>query len=407
MRDEQRQCFLPRLRIDELGDGRIGTAVRRQHAGGADAQCPQRLAAQRVGRPRAQEFTEQCMKGVGRRCAVAPVGEQAAARQAGQQLAGVGVAADSHRHRRRGAGQEGHAHQRRGVRRRHLLHHFTGEEGEQPVTRRAVAQRVVGAQLGAGREQQDHRRCPAVGDAPQFSRLPGPVVQADEALGVVFGEAQRRFVDHDELLAGQHARVLRRRGFAADGHHARALGQFGQCGSDAGVQQRRSAQLLHVVQHQHPGQVEPQGQAAETSADEGRHVAQVVGAGQGQAQRAAWCHQRRCRTQKVDEGRGIGVARIELQPQAGNGTRFEVGGHQGGLADAGRPRDPRAGDGGRLVELRKQPVAAEHAAQAGRAQLAERGLAGCARGGHRAHVRARAGHPDDTAPARSTARPPR
>ena len=384
---EETERFLPRAGGDELCDGRIGMAVRCEYSCGTDTQRPQRIRIQRALGPGAQVVAEQGVEGVGRRRAVAPIGEEAAARELGKQVPGPRVAADRHRHRCGGTRQEGDAHQRSHVGRAHLLHHFTGEECEQPVVGRATAQRVARAEVGACGKQQDHGCRPAAGELAQLGRRPGPAVQRDEALGVVFAEAQRRLVDHHQLLAGEHTCVLGRWRLAANGDQTRMLGPLGQRGGDAGVQQRRAGQLLRVVEHERPGQVECEREAAETAANERRHVAQVVGTRQGQAQWAARRDQRGGSAQEVNEGRGVGVAAIELQPHAGNAARFEVGRDQRGLADAGRAGDPDAGNRGRAIKLREQTVATKNAAEPRRAQFAERGLAGGAGAWHRHHLR--------------------
>jgi hypothetical protein len=91
---------------------------------------------------RAQELAEQRVEGVDRHRAFAPFGEQAAAGQVGQQIAGAGMAADGHGHRHAGIGQVGDAHQRLGVGRVHAGQHLAGEEGKQVFTRRAAAQGI-------------------------------------------------------------------------------------------------------------------------------------------------------------------------------------------------------------------------------------------------------------------------
>ena len=110
VRNQQTQCFLPRARIDELGNGGIGLAMGCQHVGSLQPQSPQRWCIQVPGSARAQKLAKQRVEGVGRGCRLAAVGEQAAPCQIRQQIRRLRITADGNGHGCRGTWQKCNAH---------------------------------------------------------------------------------------------------------------------------------------------------------------------------------------------------------------------------------------------------------------------------------------------------------
>ena len=122
--------------------------------------------------------------------------------------------------------------------------------------------------------------------------------------------------------------------------NTRALGQLGQHGGQRRVDGGLRAQLLGVVEHQRPGRLEQRSQAPEQAAQVGRDVTQVVGGRRRPLPPRPRQLQRHGGEKKVLEGRGVGVAGVELQPDAGRGGGLQVGGDEGRLDDARRPGGP-------------------------------------------------------------------
>ncbi len=133
------------------------------------------------------------------------------------------------------------------------------------------------------------------------------------------------------------------------------------------VEEAIARRVLIVVEDEREGRLQAAAQLTKIATGEDAEAVAVLGRQEGQGPAAPW----RRSAQIVEEGRHVGVDRIDLIPDAAQAASRQVAGDEGGLAGPGRPVDPGHRAATRLVEDTEQPDSLAHPAHARGARLGE------------------------------------
>ena len=130
--------------------------------------------------------------------------------------------------------------------------------------------------------------------------------------------------------------------------------------------------LVQVVEHDHGAGGQARKELAEPAPPEAGEIAPVL-VGEERQRRCLRAAERRCgETEKVEERRGIAVARIDVVPDGGEPPRIEVAREQRAFSRARRTGDPQRGMLAPLVEQPEQALARADAIQPRARELCER-----------------------------------
>ena len=291
-----------------------------------------------------------------------------------EELAGVLLAGQRHRHRPRHPGRECAQHEHALVLFRDAVHDLAGEVGEHRLGRGGA---VVGPFGGAGRvlAHEDEARGPAVGtlvDGVERVARELPL-RPEQARGLVAREAKLRRPDADDRLVRHQAGELGRRLGAADDDHVHADRDLLEPGRERRPELARPGRFVEVVEHERSAGGHAREELAEPAAREAVEVAAVLVGEERERPRLLPAEAASREAEVVEERRRIGVARVDVVPDRGELARLEVARDEHRLAGAGRAREPHDRMLPPLVEEPEQALARADAVDAGTRELRELG----------------------------------
>jgi len=298
--------------------------------------------------PREQELAKQRMKlvGVGRRGQA--FREVIAPDEIVEACAALSVVCQALGHLCREAREERRLHQELTHRGIPVSEHFGREVIEQRLGRLRVHAEAFHLPACRAREpqQQDQTRDPAFAPLMQAlnafdgQAMPRPDERADHGLRLHGVQAQIPPADLGELVVHADARERLGRWGPADEQEMAAARQLLQpCGDDV-VETRGRRGLVHVVEHHDERRAQASIQLPEIVASEGGDVSEIFGGQPGKGPAKAGSRLRGGEAQMMEEARRIGVAGIDLIPEAGELPRLHVRGDQRRLAGACGGSDP-------------------------------------------------------------------
>ena len=246
-----------------------------------------------------------------------------------------------------------------------IEHRFPGQSLPQPVDFAGSPQSLA---------HQREARCPAVAVLVQLAEL--FVVQGFArrryAASLLERKAQLVPIHGCEAIRGEQARKFRRRVGPTEHDQVRPFGDLLRRCCQHSVQSRVGRYLLVVVQHYQRVPWQPAEELPPPAPGETGKVGEIFGRQKGKRGAFASAQAGGSLSQIVEETCRVGVAAVELVPQARNLMSIEVTCRQCCLSRAGRPGDPDHRTT-LLAHKRKQALARVGAMQPRTRQLGENG----------------------------------